>query len=77
MIHMKKIGFDFSKYVDTAFKTFCTAFLPLPIAIEVLMMFLIEGTKMIFRYAYAILKTQKSFVKSHADPATFIEELAK
>lgn len=53
----------------------CTHFLPLPVAIEVLMMFLIEGTKIIFRYSYAILKCQKGFVKNHTDPATFIEEL--
>lgn len=77
LIHMKKIGFDFTKYVDTSFKTLGTAFVSLPVAMEVLMMFLIEGTKIVFRYTYAFLKCQKSFVKGHADPVTFITELQR
>ena len=41
------------------------------------MMFLQEGTKIIFRYTYAILKCQKKFVKSCTDPANFMSELQK
>ena len=74
-MHMKKINFEFSEYVDHSFKTMCTEFVSLPVALDILMMFLIEGTKIIFRYTYAILKCSKSFVKSSSDPKTFIEEL--
>lgn len=40
-------------------------------------MFLQEGTKIIFRYTYAILKCQKKFVKSCTDPNNFLSELQK
>jgi hypothetical protein len=56
LIHLNKIGFEFSKYVDTSFKTFMTHFVNLPTALDILMMFLLEGTKIIFRYTYAVLK---------------------
>lgn len=54
--HMKKINFEFNDYVDAAFKTMCSRFVPLPVAIEIMMMFLNEGVKIIFRYTYSILK---------------------
>lgn len=75
--HMKKINFEFSEFVDASFRTMCTEFVPLPVAIDVLMMFLLEGTKIIFRYTYAILKCSKAFLKAHTDPANFLVELAK
>jgi len=53
---MKKIKFEFSEYVDVAFKTMCSRFVSLPVAIEIMMMFLNEGVKIIFRYTYSILK---------------------
>ena len=63
LLHMNKIGFDFSKYVDTAFKSTCTYFVTLPIALDILMMFLIEGVKILFRYTYAVMKCNKKFIK--------------
>jgi hypothetical protein len=63
MEHFEKIGFDFNRFVDVAFKTFTCYFLPLPVAIEVLMCFLTEGIKVIYRYTYAILKYNKDFIK--------------
>lgn len=53
---MKKIKFEFNEYVDVAFKTLCQRFVSLPVAIEIMMMFLNEGVKIIFRYTYSILK---------------------
>ena len=52
-----------------------TRFVSLPVAVDIMMMFLLEGTKIIFRYTYAILKCQKKFVKSCSDPNTFLEEM--
>jgi len=72
---MNKINLDFSKYVDTSFKTMMTFYLPLHVSVDILMMFLAEGTKIIFRYTYAILKCQKTFVKKYEDHATFLEAL--
>mmetsp|Transcript_18413 Transcript_18413/g.17532 ORF Transcript_18413/g.17532 Transcript_18413/m.17532 type:complete len:147 (+) Transcript_18413:468-908(+) len=72
LIHLNKIGFSFTDYVDLSFKTFMTHFISLPVSLDVLLMFLMEGTKIIFRFTYAILKTQKKFVKSLHDPATFL-----
>lgn len=62
--HMKKINFEFNQYADASFRTLGTQFLSLPVAVDMLMMFLAEGTKIIFRYTYAILKCNKAFVKS-------------
>jgi hypothetical protein len=72
---MNKIGLDFTKYVDTSFQTFMTRFLPLNVCVDILMVFLVEGTKIIFRYTYAILKQNKGFVKKHSEPSTFISAL--
>ena len=75
LIHLNKIGFEFTQFVDYSFKTFLTRFVTLPTSIDILMMFLQEGSKIIFRYTYAILKCQKKFVKSCTDPANFLSEL--
>jgi hypothetical protein len=60
---MNKIGFDFNKFVDVSFKSMVGHFVSLPIAIDVLMMYLAEGVKILFRYTYAVLKCNKTFVK--------------
>ncbi len=75
LLHMNKIGFDFSKYVDTCFKSTLTYFLSLPIAIDVLMMFMIEGVKILFRYTYAVMKCHKSFIKKCNSPLELLELL--
>lgn len=61
--HMSKIGFDFTKFVDFSFKSLLTYFLSLPIALDVLMMFLNEGVKILFRFTYAVMKCHKHFIK--------------
>lgn len=66
---MNKIGFDFNKFVDASFKSLCSNFVPLPIAIDILMAYLVEGVKVIFRYTYATMKSHKDFIKSCTDPA--------
>lgn len=63
LLHMNKIGFDFTNFVDASFKSLGGRFVPLPVALDILMMYLIEGVKIIFRYTYAILKTHKAYVK--------------
>jgi hypothetical protein len=63
LLHMNKIGFDFSKFVDVSFKSLLGHFVSLPVALDILMMYLIEGVKIIFRYSYAILKVHKAYVK--------------
>lgn len=68
LMHMNKIGFDFNKFVDISFKSMIGHFVPLPIAIDILMMFLVEGVKILFRYTYAVLKAHKGFVKKVANP---------
>lgn len=63
LIHMNKIGFDFTKYVDVAFKSLLTSFVSLPIAIDILFMYLVEGVKILFRFTYAVMKCNKAFIK--------------
>jgi hypothetical protein len=63
LLHLNKINFDFNKLVDVSFRTLLTAFLPLPVAIDILFMFLVEGNKIIFRFTYALLKCQKKYIK--------------
>jgi hypothetical protein len=61
--HMSSIGFEFRSYSKAAFDSLCFRFLPLHLANDVLLMYLVEGIKIIFRYAYAILKAHKEFIK--------------
>lgn len=75
LIHMNKIGFDFTKYVDVAFKSLLTSFVSLPIAIDILCMFLVEGVKILFRFTYAVMKCNKAFIKKVMNPAELIEAL--
>ncbi len=73
--HLHSIDFDFSKYVDKSFKTFMTAFVPINVALDIMMVFLVEGVKVMFRYTYAIIKMQKEFIKDLQNPESFLEEL--
>ena len=72
---MNKISFDFNKFVDICFKSTITHFVSLPIALDILMMFMIEGVKIFFRYTYAVMKCNKQLIKSIRDPAVFLELL--
>jgi hypothetical protein len=60
---MNKIGFDFNKFVDVSFKSMLTYFVSLPVALDILCMYLVEGVKILFRYTYAIMKCNKAFIK--------------
>jgi hypothetical protein len=68
LVHLNKIGFDFSRYVDVAFKSLLTSFVSLPIAIDILCMYLVEGVKILFRFTYAVMKVNKGFIKKCSDP---------
>ena len=63
-IHMRNIGFDMRRYARMAFDSLTAQFLPLHIATDYLLMYLVEGMKIVFRYAYAVLKCHKTFIKS-------------
>jgi hypothetical protein len=54
--HLNEIGFDFSAYVDKAFKSIMGYFVTINVGVDIMMMFLVEGVKIIFRYTYAIMK---------------------
>jgi hypothetical protein len=75
--HMSQIGFELRNYSSAAFDTIGARFLPLYVAIDVLLMYLVEGVKMIFRYAFAIMKTKKDFIKKTCtDPKHLLEQLS-
>lgn len=57
--HMRNIGFDLKDYAKVAFDSLTGEFLPLYIASEFLLMYLVEGIKIVFRYAYGVLKVHK------------------
>jgi len=61
---MKGVGFELRDYARVAFDSLTGEFLPLYIASEFLMMYLVEGVKIVFRYAYAVLKVHKQFIKT-------------
>lgn len=72
--HMSQIRFELRNYSSAAFDTIGARFMPLYIAIDVMLMYLVEGVKIIFRYAYAILKTHKDFIKKNCtDPEHLLE----
>lgn len=72
---MNKINFDFNNYVDISFKTMLSRFVPLPIAIDIFMMYLVEGVKILFRYSYAVLKLHKHHVKKCANANELLDGL--
>ena len=49
---------------DASFITMTFHFLPLQIAFDVMMNFLAEGVKIIYRYTYGLLKYMKDFIKT-------------
>ena len=73
--HMQKIDFDFYKLTDISFKSMLGHFVPFHIALDILMAYLDEGVKILYRYTYAIMKQNKQFIKTLKDPHTFIQSL--
>lgn len=74
--HLNTINFDFNKYVDVTFKSMTAHFVPLAVALDILMMYLIEGNKILFRYTYAILKVNKKYIKNATNANDFLDGLA-
>jgi hypothetical protein len=62
-VHCQDIRFDFTRFVDSGFKSFMTNYLPLSIMHEFLMVFLLEGQLGLYRYLYSTLRNHKEFIK--------------
>jgi hypothetical protein len=75
LLHLNEINFDFNRYVDVAFKSMITSYVPLPVSLDILMMYLIEGNKILFRYTYAVLKVNKNYIKKANNAEEFLEGL--
>ena len=74
---MSQIRFELRDYSSAVFDTIGARFLPLYIASDVMLMYIIEGVKIIFRYANAVLKTHKDFIKkSCTDPENLLDQLS-
>jgi hypothetical protein len=73
--HMQKIDFDFYKFVDLCFKSLTGHFVPLQIAFDVVLLFLTEGVKILFRFTYAVMKHHKHFIKTCHTPEELIAKL--
>lgn len=73
--HCQKVGFDFTQFVDSCFRHFLTDFLPLSSLLDILLIFLVEGVKSLFRMTYAISKLHKDKIKTFKDRETFISSL--
>ena len=52
-----------------------TQFLPVSFAFDILMAFIVGGVKILYRFAYAVLKFNKDFIKSLKDPDEVMEKL--
>jgi hypothetical protein len=61
--HMSSIGFDILNYSMSSIDSLGSRYIPLCMITDVLLMYLVEGVKMIFRYSYSILKCNKLFIK--------------
>lgn len=72
--HMKNVGFELKDYARAAFDSLTAQFLPLHIITDFLLMYLVEGMKIVFRYAYAILKCHKTFIKTYCNDAESLIE---
>ena len=78
LAHMNKIGFDFNQYVERSFKSMSTAFLPLAVSMDIMLMFLVEGVKIVFRYTYAVMSHHKRFIKNQChDPSSVLTLLSQ
>ena len=62
--HCRNIGFDFTQFVDSCFRNFLTDYVPLSSQLDLLMIFLVEGIKSLFRMIYSITKLNKDFIKT-------------
>lgn len=70
IVYCRQNQFDFTKLVDAGFRNLMTNYLQLDNMTDLIMVFLSEGQKSLFRYNYAILKLHKDFIKSGKDNLT-------
>ena len=66
-MYCRENQFDFTKLVDSGFRNLMTNYLDLGNMTDLVMVFLSEGQKSLFRYQYAILKLHKDFIKAGKD----------
>jgi hypothetical protein len=67
LVYCRENQFDFTKLVDSGFRNLMTNYLDLGNMTDLVMVFLSEGQKSLFRYQYAILKLHKDFIKGGKD----------
>jgi hypothetical protein len=72
IVYCRENEFDFTKLIDTGFRSLMTNYLSLDNMTDLVMVFLSEGQKSLFRYNYAILKLHKNFIKSGKDLLTLV-----
>jgi hypothetical protein len=62
--HCQQIQFDFTRFVDSGFRSLMTNYLPLASALDFMLIFLCEGQKSMYRFQYAVLKCHKEYIKT-------------
>lgn len=76
LLHLQTINFDFYKLIDVCFRSLLGRFVPITIALDVMMAYLTQGMKGLFRYTYAIMKYHKEFIKTIGSGEEFLNFLA-
>jgi hypothetical protein len=59
--------FDFTKLIDSGFRSLMTNYLDLNCMSDAIVIFLTEGQKSLIRFQYAVLKIHKDFIKEGKD----------
>ena len=77
ILHCTRIGFDFTQFVDSCFRNLMTNFLPLSSLLDVLIIYLTEGIKGLYRLTYAIAKHNKAFIKTISDKGELMSKLGQ
>ena len=72
VLHCRQIGFDFTQFVDASFRHFLSDFLPMSSLMDVMVIFLVEGVKGLYRLTYAITRLNKNYIKTITSKDTFI-----
>lgn len=68
LIRLQKIGYDINELLDEMFKYMFTSFLRIDIVLDIFTIYLIEGSKVLFRFAYSTMKVHKATIKGVEDP---------
>lgn len=68
LIRLQSIGFDINELLDEMFKYIFTSFLKIDYCLDIFTLFYLEGCKILFRFAYSIMKVHKDLIKSVSDP---------